>query len=187
MQDEWLSTTNQQPAAGWLADIDFPYKDAHDMIRYIQSRGLQDDARMVTSNGDTDLPQAFVHWWCHMRVERRRNPGKAPRYACLEKWRPIVSRWQGNQANSIDVFGTFNVWLDILFMDLTVYESEVPRERVPRKYGDTIRWDGMGEPDTRMATLNYIIEQGVRIFEERGWVEGADYWKEKCKQYLVFR
>ena len=67
-----------------------------------------------------------------------------------------------------DIFGTFKAWLDILFVDMTVYDDEEQRDGVPRRSDDIIVWSGDDmDVKSRKETMNYIICQGLSIMEER--------------------
>ena len=42
------------------------------------------------------------------------------------------------------------------------------------------------EIKSRQETLKYIIQEGLNIFNERGWKEGTTYWENETKKYLIF-
>lgn len=184
---DWASTGDTLPVSKWLADDRLPIDAAPaEMILYIKSKFSDDFGHILLK--ENTLPQDFVHWWCHMA---KYDPEDKPVsiYPTLSWWIPIIGKWLGRNASASDVFGTFRAWLDILFLDQTVYQNEHVRLNVPRKYKRTIHWikqPGNKIPESRLSTMNYIIEQGLGIFEERGWTEGYNYWKEETKKYELF-
>ncbi len=177
----WFDTLEMAAVVDWLSDENFPIDTAENMVTHLRHKRVPEFNQLLIDK--THFPQSFVHWWCHMRVARRINLN-TPAYAHMDKWLPRVMVWKKKAARPEDVIGTFKIWLDILFLDVSMYEDETHRPRVPRRVGDDIQWDGESTDYTRVDTIKYIMDQGLAIFKERGWKDGASYWKRECKKYL---
>ena len=196
--DDWLTTLDQPPVNRWLENENYPMGDdktKEDILNYLKQK--KDTAlQTIVVEADDDLPQSFAHWWCYTRDARREmmamgeDPDTAsPQYSILNKWLDVVEDWKDddNIVTHADIFGTFKAWLDILFVDMTVYDDEEQRDGVPRRSDDTIVWSGDDMAvKSRKETMKYIICQGLSIMEERGWSDGYNYWESECKKYLVF-
>lgn len=182
----WFETLEDSPVRDWLDDDEFPFDTAENMIAYLSKHDVDALKRLLVD--DSNIPQSFVHWWCHVRVARRDGPER-PVYSCLESWLPVVARWKKSDCQPTDVIGTFKVWMDLLFVDITVYDDENQRPNVPRLKNGAIHWRKRPKKTTlektRKDTLQFIMDQGHEIFRERGWIEGQLYWKSQCKKYSV--
>ena len=80
----------------------------------------------------------------------------------------------------------FKTWLDLLFIDITSFEDEGHREGVPRLYyikGEANIYvkNAQQKRASRRETVKYIIQQGIDIFQERGFVKGLEWWSKDCK------
>lgn len=194
--DNWLETCDHPPVSEWI-DKDYPLGRDHskdDVLKFLIGKKDPSLKHFVT-DGDNDLPQSFAHWWLYTRDARRTAVAKdeepddvRPEYPTLEKWLPIVQDWQvdNGEVTHADIFGTFKAWLDILFVDMSVYVNEDQREGVPRRLDDSVVWQTQDGVQTRKETMKFIICEGLNIMKERGWSDGYDYWKGECKKYLVF-
>tara|TARA_B110000008_G_scaffold17534_1_gene16296 strand:+ start:5223 stop:5804 length:582 start_codon:yes stop_codon:yes gene_type:complete len=184
---DWAATGDKLPVSNWLADDKLPIdRSAEEMIQYLKGHYSSDFGHMIHSTGS--IPQDFVHWWCYMGKAHFEEDHRTI-YPTLKLWLPIVSKWLGRQARPSDIFGTFKAWLDILFLDQTVYDNEDVRPNVPRKYAGQVYWmkqPSEKKPQTRLDTMQYIIQQGFEIFSERGWSEGYKYWQYETKNYELF-
>ena len=199
--DDWLDTLDEPPVSNWFDNENYPMdRSKEDIIKFLKQKKDPALGRFVTEDDD-DLPQSFVHWWLYTRDARRiatandEEPEDAwPEYPTLEKWLPIVEEWKTKNAEDdeiddvthADIFGTFKAWLDILFVDISVYDNEDQRDSVPRRLDDIVVWEDAAEVRTRKETMDFIICEGLKIMKERGWTDGYDYWKKECKKYLVF-
>jgi len=184
--ERWFDTLEESPVVEWLDDEDFPFTTTKAMIRYLKGRRSAALKRLLVQ--ENDIPQSFAHWWCHTRVSRRQG-SEGPMYAMIEKWLSVCAAWKNADTTPVDIIGTFKVWLDILFIDLSVYEDERQRPNVPRLYGQHIRWHHgintvVGPKTTRLDAVEFIMAQGLVLFQERGWKEGETYWKSECNKYL---
>lgn len=204
---DWLQTLDVPPVSGWFDNENYPMdRSKEDIIKFLKQKKDTALGRFVTENNN-DLPQSYVHWWLYTRDARRtanangkdangKEPDDArPEYPTLEKWLPIVGKWKTQNAEDdvthadvthADIFGTFKAWLDILFVDMTVYDNEDQRKGVPRRIDNTVMWEPQARVLTRKETMDFIICEGLKIMKERGWTDGYDYWKRECKKYLVF-
>jgi len=183
--ERWFDTLEMPEIVEWLSDKNFPYDNAYHMVSYLKRKRAAGFERVVLDT--SQVPQSFVHWWCHMRVARRTGL-RVPEYTHMQKWLPRITKWKKGPARPEDVIGTFKVWLDILFLDISMYEDEFKRPNVPRRAGDDdIQWDEDGAlaEYTRVETVQYVMNQGLAIFKERGWKDGASYWKRECKKYFT--
>ena len=78
----------------------------------------------------------------------------------------------------------FKTWLDLLFIDITSFEDEGHREGVPRLYNKAVILfleNAQQKRASRRETVKYIIQQGIDIFQERGFVKGLEWWSKDCK------
>lgn len=184
--ERWFDTLEEAPVKEWLDDDEFPFDTAENMISYLKYRG--DDALDRMLLDDTGVPQSFAHWWCHVRVARRDGPER-PVYPCMERWLPIVSRWKQVTAQPIDIIGTFKIWLDALFIDVSIYSDEHQRPNVPRLKNGRLQWRSQLKKaplkKSRRDTIAYIMDEGYEFFHERGWAKGETYWEQQCKKYSV--
>lgn len=184
MPSDWMDTLEDEPVVTWLEDDDFPFSTSESMIQYLRRHYKKDVGTLIVS--DAIMPQSFAHWWCRVRVTRR-DGRTTPDYPTLTKWLSIVYEWRGEDTTPNDVFGTFKAWLDILFLDMTIYEDEAARHGVPRQIGDGVQWHGRRRnAKTRLETMRFIVNEGLEIFRERGWSDGYEYWNEECKKYNLF-
>lgn len=184
--ERWFDTLEQPPAKKWLADEDFPFDNAENMISYLKQQG--DDALDLMLVDESRIPQSFVHWWCRVRDARRDGPER-PIYPCMERWLPVVSRWKQETAQPIDIIATFQIWLDMLFIDISVYADEYLRPNVPRLKSGRLHWRSTSKKvsykKSRRDTIEYIMNEGLEFFQERGWTQGQRYWEQQCKKYSV--
>jgi hypothetical protein len=200
--DNWLDTLDKPPVSVWFDNENYPMdRSKEDIIKFLKQKKDTALGRFVTEDVD-DLPQSFVHWWLYTRDARRTANANGeelddarPEYPTLVKWLLIVQEWKTQNAEDdvtkddvthADIFGTFKAWLDILFVDMTVYDNEDQRKGVPRRIDNTVMWESQARVRTRKETMDFIICEGLKIMKERGWTDGYDYWKRECKKYLVF-
>jgi hypothetical protein len=223
IEDDWESVSEQQPCTRWLEDENVPYDSPENAVLYFKKIN-EPNLKLIVEQKDY-LPQSFIHWWCYNRhVYLNDLDEELPLYPSIRKWLPIIHLWLNkDDVSEVDIFGTFKIWLDILFVDITVREKdENIRNKVPRlmenmnmddfntltgnRYnndlvqfmfenndGYIIGWNfntNQVRPNikiqSRYTTMKYIINEGQRIFKERGWKEGIEYWKKETKKYLIF-
>ena len=223
IDDDWEIVSEQQPCVQWLEDENLPYDSPENTVLYFK-RINEPNLKLIVEKKDT-LPQSFVHWWCYSRHLYLNDLDEdIPMYPSIRKWIPIIHLWLNkDRVSEIDIFGTFKIWLDILFVDMTVREKdESIRSKVPRLIqnmnledfnnmtehrheqemvqfmfqnndGYIMGWNmdvtQLGshiEIKSRQETLKYIIQEGLNIFNERGWKEGTEYWNNETKKYLIF-
>ena len=199
--DDWLDTLDHPPVSGWFDNENYPMDHSkEDILKFLKQKKDPALGRFVTEDDD-DLPQSFAHWWLSTRDARRTANANdeelndaRPEYPTLEKWLPIVEKWKTPNAEDdeidnvahADIFGTFKAWLDILFVDMSVYDNEDQREHVPRRLDEMVVWEAQAGVRTRIESMEFIISEGLKIMKERGWTDGYDYWKRESKKYLVF-
>jgi len=209
--DKWLDTLDKPPVSAWLNNENYPMGTDHskeDVLTFLKQKKDTTLRQFVTDNeGDEDnLPQSFAHWWLYTRDGRRTNvrngrapDGARPVYPTLEKWLIIVQRTLRDRdrvrlrdrVTHGDIFGTFTAWLDLLFVDMSVYDNENRRDGVPRRVQSGVVWEskrkvGTHQVGTRKESMEFIVGEGLEIMLERGWTVGYDWWKKECKHYLVF-
>lgn len=196
MSRNWLT---EEETFVWLADDNLPQRNVQHMLQYIRAKWPEALEKRVLLDGQ--MPQSFAHWWANSRVA---DP-EPFEYEFIEHWRPVAYTWQETDASLTppqsprggtkrpdrydavsdeDIIGMFKTWLDLLFVDITSFEDEHHTEGVPRLYNDgKIHYvkSPATKRATKRATVNYIVKQGEAIFEERGFTEGTEWWKNECK------
>lgn len=194
LPNDWESTlTPGSDESTWLNDSNLPCKSALDMARDLEKKyesAAQAVGRMFVDH--TEIPISYLHWWCHVYCTKVHADKPL-----IDYWLKVAAIW-AKQDNSVEsksrvltgqnVIGMFKLWLDILFLDITLYDNENIRPNVPRLVNNTIRWHSKtirGTKTTRLETLRYIINEGYALFEERGWKEGKVYWENECKRFSV--
>jgi hypothetical protein len=196
MERNWIT---EEETFEWLSDDNLPQRNVQHMLQYIRVKWPEAFEKLVHIDGK--IPQSFAHWWAHSRAA---DP-EAFQYEFIEYWRPVAYAWQGTDASLTppqsprgrtktndrygaatdeDIIAMFKTWLDLLLIDITSFEDEHHTDGVPRLYDDGkiryVKFSGARRA-TKRATVGYIVEQGVTIFNERGFTEGIDWWKEECK------
>jgi len=195
MERNWLT---EEETFEWLSDDNLPQRNVHHMLLYIRAKWPKAFEKRVLLDGQ--MPQSFAHWWANSRAA---DP-EPFQYEFIEHWRPVAYAWQGTDASLTppqsprggtkrpdrygaatdeDIIAMFKTWLDLLLIDITSFEDEHHTEGVPRLYDDGkihyVKFSGARRA-TKRATVGYIVNQGVTIFEERGFTEGINWWKEEC-------
>ena len=167
----------------WLSDTQFPHTTEAEMLQYIRAKWPEAMAKRVVI--DKSIPQSYAHWWTKCRARYRTDQKPEAVYDLIEYWRPVASDWLEIKSDSDeDIIAMFKTWLDLLFIDITAFEDEHHREGVPRVYPDgavLFVKRSATKKATRRATVRFIVQQGQRIFEERGFEEGLQWWNEECK------
>ena len=194
MSRNWLT---EEETFVWLADDNLPQRNVQRMLQYIRAKWPKTFEKIIQIDGQ--MPQSFAHWWVNSRVA---DPEQFE-YEFIEYWRPVAYAWQGdaltpsqsprggtkrpdryNTVADEDIIGMFKTWLDLLLIDITSFEDEHHTKGVPRLYDDRkihyVKFSGARRA-TKRATVNYIVKQGAAIFEERGFTEGTEWWKNECK------
>lgn len=188
MSRNWLT---EEETFEWLSESDMPKRNVQHMLQYIRAKWPIAFQKRVLLDGQ--MPQSFAHWWVHSRVAEP----EPCLYAFIEYWRPIAYAWKGSTdthspprdgvetyvATDEDIIAMFKTWLDLLFIDITSFEDELHTEGVPRLYDDGKVYYAKSKPRraTKRATVTYIVNQGMIIFEERGFTEGLEWWNNECK------
>ena len=193
----WKNTLEQDDdVKRWISDPDFPNATPK-MIRFIHLRFGAATSRMLED--EDSMPQSFVHWWCHTRVERMRQRQAGtltseryipPNYPVLNNWkRAIMARHQQffmstDNLKGTDVITLFMTWLDQLYTDINLFPlDENGRSTIPRLEGRTIVLGSSSK--SRRDTMSFIKNQGLSIFKERGFTEGEAFWKKICQKYYI--
>lgn len=191
-QETWLGEAKKTEIQTWLNDIHLPYNDPILAVRYISNTKTKLFQQMVVEH--EEMPQSYVHWWCYMRQARRQGFFSYPIY---QKWIEILNQWNEtheavesktsqSKLDYVAMFAMFTCWLDMLYLDLTIYDDEGQRPSMPRLYADGIHWQGgQQQAKSRRETIEFIIQQSSMIFKERGWNEGLQYWLENTKKYKI--
>ena len=170
----------------WMSNPSFPYDSVVDMIAYMRKTPNMKWAlnmMVVDENGGTTMPQSYAHWWCH---SRKVFPKKwISKYATIEKWSPSCILFFPDKIiiNDSDVIAMLKTWIDMIRLDIRLYNDEGYRKGMPRLTKDqTIEMveeaRDVDDGPTRMDTLAFIIEECTSIFSERGWLQGMAYWQE---------
>lgn len=166
----------------WLSDTQFPLSE-HAMLQYIRAKWPEALQRRVVL--DKSIPQSYAHWWVKCRVQYTQEQKPTPMYVLIEFWRPVASAWLDTVSDSDeDILAMFRTWLDLLFVDITTFDDEHHRDGVPRLYPDgtvICKKRPGSKKATRRATVDFIVQQGRQIFEERGFTEGLAWWNDECK------
>jgi len=194
MEKNWLT---EEETFEWLSDDNLPQRGVHHMLRYIRVKWPKAFEKRVLLDGQ--MPQSFAHWWSNSRAV---DP-EPFQYEFIEHWRPVAYVWQDTQetppqsprggakrpdrydaTTDEDIIAMFKTWLDLLLVDITSFSDEHHTEGVPRLYDDgKIHYSKLSNQKraTKRATVKYIVKQGAAIFEERGFTEGTEWWKNECK------
>lgn len=167
----------------WLSDTQFPTSNEEAMLQYIRAKWPEAmDKRIVI---DKSIPQSYAHWWTKCRVSYSQDRKPVAVYELIEYWRPVASAWLEIKSDSDeDIIAMFKTWLDLLLIDITTFDDEHHRKGVPRLYPDGSMLfvkRASSKKATRRATVQFIIKQGQKIFEERGFTEGLEWWNNECK------
>jgi hypothetical protein len=194
----WLSTLDvNKDVILWRSDPNFPYPDmargnVTEMLSYIQGHWPTTFSIMMSPEDvDTDIPQSFPHWWCNMRFSENVEQ-KSPEYPTLRSWKAqIRGRHVGPdklvtsvECTGMTVITVFLTWLGQLYTDMVLFtKSEKTRKNVPRLYGRSIIYNNGDSVVSRSETLRFLKAEGLKIFKERGFQEGATYWLNLCKKY----
>lgn len=192
----WLDTCyNDDDVMSWIGNADFP-EPLTQMLLFVK-RNTQND-RMI-ANGNS-LPQSFIHWWCYVRIERKKRQLRGdrgeddipPLYPTIQRWKNIIHTHhhivQNNDnvenISDTDVITVFITWMGQLYTDIILFsDDENGRATIPRVDGEIISLGG--SKTTRRETMKHIKEEGAAIFEERGFIEGKQYWDSLCTKYTI--
>ena len=165
-------------------------------------------SNIIVSFGENKIPQSYLHWWCHtyfLIINDSKQDiypvlGKTLKYNYISEWNKLErqepeTKQDDTSDSEIELIAIFELWLEILFLDITLYNDEKRRKKVPRlrKDNEQIVWhNNAGKPyeysreyATRLETLKFILRLGSKIFSERGYVEGVQYWDEICKKFSI--
>ena len=187
----WLDTCyNNDTVISWIGNADFPTTGISKMLRFIK-KNTQD---YIIAN-ENSLPQSFIHWWCYVRTERKKRQNRGdnreddipPLYPTVLRWKNIIRTHhnilQNNDITDTDVITVFITWLGQLYTDIVLFSDENARTTIPRLDGDIIKLGGSAT--TRRETMQFIQKTGADIFEERGFIEGKQYWNLLCTKYRI--
>lgn len=171
----WLTS---KETTTWLTDVDFPYTTVEHMIQYIRIKWPLAFQSIVLQ--DNEMPQSYAHWWCHCRAQYRKTKEALPKYTRL-----VTLEEQYGKTHT-EILSDFLVWLDMLFVDISMLKDEIHHEGVPRLYGNEILFQ-KGDPTNRRSrrdTVKFIVHTGTEIFEERGFIEGLQWWNKQCERVI---
>ena len=131
---------------------------------------------MRQMDSESKEPMSVVHKWCCDALRIIHN--KTVIFQTREKW---ASRL--NETNIYGICQQLLCWLDLLKMDRLLFEDETHRPGVPRltKENELITQPQDVELQSRREAQQFIIEEGNKLFKERGWYEGLAAWKDKTK------
>lgn len=193
----WLDTLDKdKDVILWRSDHNFPSPDQErknvvEMLSYIKRHWPKTLSMMMPTEDVTDIPQSFPHWWCNMRFYDNVSQ-KNPKYQNLSNWKAqIKDHHYGNdkivkpvEFTDMTVITVFITWLQQLYMDMVLFtHSEKTRKNVPRLYGRSILYNNGDSEVSRSQTLRFLKAEGLKIFKERGFQEGATYWLDLCQKY----
>jgi hypothetical protein len=189
--ENWLDTCYNNPnVMAWIGNANFP-ESLHEMLIFVKKNTRND--RMI-ANGSS-LPQSFKHWWCYVRTERKRRQSTGdtgednipPLYPTIQRWKNIIHEHHNiindQDITDTDVITVFITWMGQLYTDIVLFDNENGRATIPRLDGEIISLGG--ERTTRRETMKHIKKEGAAIFEERGFIEGKQYWNSLCTKYTI--
>jgi len=113
-------------------------------------------------------------------VNYRKNKKTVPKYTHLS----TLEEQYGKPPT--EIISDFLIWLDMLFVDISMLKDEIHHEGVPRLYGNEILFQ-KGDPTNRRSrrdTVKFIVHTGTEIFEERGFIEGLQWWNKQCERVI---
>lgn len=182
--ENWFDTPE---ISTWLASRDFPFDTVENMLSYLKAKfDYSVNFRLI----DEEFPQSYAHWWCYCRISVIQNKDAIATYPKLQKWSNIIR--SVNKIDDVDIspykiFGTIENWLDMLTFDILLFTDENQRENIPRidENNNIILNHTNKTLQNRKKTIQYIINEGASIFNERGWKDGHKYWLTKCKKYNI--
>lgn len=167
----------------WLSDTQFPYASEDAMLQYISAKWPEALQKRISI--DKTIPQSYAHWWVKCRMNYMQDKKPKAVYEYIEYWRPAASDWLETKSDSDeDIIAMMKTWLDMLFIDITTFEDERHRDGVPRLYADgtvLFKTRPKSKKATRRVTVQFVVQQGQQIFEERGFTEGLTWWNNECK------
>lgn len=174
----WLSTPEIDK---WLRHRDFPYDTVPHMLMYIRHHFGQATLEQLVET-DNGFPQSYAHWWCNCRMRQLLPPETQSTYPALRKWSTLALAHSGSGTVEA-VFALLYNWLDTLSLDRLLFSDEQHRDQVPRLSQGQIVLEKVVNMETRKSTVDYLVEQGRDIFQERGWTVGENFWVEHCQKY----
>lgn len=153
-------------------DPHFPRDSLVHMVAYVARR--RPDLLHETAQNAHE-PMSVAHKWC---VDALRTWGKPHDFSTRTKWQYISGGVCG-------ISQQFLVWLDLVKLDRLLFEDEEHREGVPRltEDGEIVVALQIRPLQTRKETQDFLVAEGARLFEERGWHDGLKLWKEKTTQF----
>ena len=185
----------------WLLNPELCQLSPKQMVAFLKrtSNHAMAASKKYIVTSENDIPQSYLHWWCftYNAIIARKN--ETDIYTVAERWRQKIEEWNDiaisaetktntNSISATATIGIFQLWLDILFLDISMYKDEDMRQNVPRLCEGKITWNASEQvqpKETRLTTLKYIMSQGKAIFDERGWVDGIEYWNNECKKFSI--
>jgi|FLMP01.1.fsa_nt_emb hypothetical protein len=176
--ENWLDTKEVHE---WLRHRDFPYDTVPNMLNYVHHRFGRSTLDQLVKTDDS-FPQSYAHWWCTCRMAQLQHKEARADYSVLQKWSAIALTQTGNGTVEA-VFALLYNWLDTLSLDRFLFSDEQHRAHVPRLSQGRIVLENVGLTESRKSTVNYLVEQGHAIFQERGWTVGDKFWEENCQKY----
>ena len=200
----WRDTLNNDSVESeWLLNPELCQLTPKDMVTFLKrsSDHAMAASKKYIAASENDIPQSYLHWWCftYYAIISRKNTTNI--YTVAERWRPKIEEWNDmvrspeTKTNSISTtattIGIFQLWRDILFLDISMYKDEKMRLNVPRLVNRDIKWikhehqAPVQQKETRRRTLKYIMSQGKAMFNERGWTTGIEYWNDECKKFSI--
>ena len=169
----------------WLNDPHLPVHNVDDMVEYMRKVPDMSWALSTMVISDDEMPQSYAHWWC---MSRQIFPQKLFRYPTLAKWDATQKEWWNNEAEQGGVIAMFQSWLDLVGLDVRIFDDDGYRKGIPR----LTRMNTIYIPDenreyddgpTREDTIRFIVKEGEKIFKERGWTKGEEYWQSYTKHF----
>lgn len=164
MADDLLTLFTEDPS--------FPRDNIQNMVAHVKKKGVFNRLFQQTSPESRE-PMSIVHKWC---VDALKTLGVKDVFSHRAKWGAILNQ------DIVGISQQFLAWLDLLQIDMLLFEDEGIRQGVPRLAGGHIvdtNYEDYTCLDSRHETQQFIIAEGVALFEERGWTDGLSIWREK--------
>ena len=187
---DWLSTLDSDSQViKWRCNSEFVQTDISAQLGFISRLTPKAFERML---GDSQhMPQSFAHWWCYARLSRRNGDAPKPKYPVITKWKSILRKYHSKmlkgRITDFTVISVLKTWLEQLYIDSLLFQDDDVRWNVPRLYVDVVLYNSPKKNmSTRSETCSFIQELGHKIFKERGFKEGEQYWSDVCKQYNMY-
>lgn len=168
MADDLLTLFTEDPS--------FPRDNIQNMVAHVKKN--DDFTRLFKEmSPESREPMSIVHKWC---ADALKTLGVKDVFSHREKWGAILNQ------DIVGISQQFLAWLDLLQIDMLLFEDEGFREGVPRCNGEGIVEDDYESEaylGSRRETQQFIVDEGVALFEERGWADGLRIWREKTSVF----